>query len=190
MTQVGTWAQSYRQPYQNHHKTKQQGAAHHPKITIKPNTLAIDLIQAKHGHPDHGVAGVWCLDQVSGEILTLAVDVIFLATGGVGQLWANTTNPSVATGDGLAMAYRAGAAVRDMAFIQFHPTSLSVSRQKPFLISEAMRGHGAVLMTIDEYAEWGSSSSSNPGEISFMRGYSELGSLGTRDVCECCHKVF
>ena len=93
-----------------------------------------------------------------------------------------TTNPCIATGDVVAMAHRAGAEIKDMEFIQFHPTSLSVSRQKPFLISEAMRGHGAVLMTIDEYAEWGSSSSSNPGEISFMRGYSELGSLGTRDV--------
>ena len=143
--------------------------------------MAVDLIQKSHGKPGDGVCGIWCLNT-EGEVWTLPAKVVVLATGGSGMMHKATTNPSIATGDGVAMAHRAGAEIKDMEFIQFHPTSLSVSRQKPFLISEAMRGHGAVLMTIDEYAEWGSSSSSNPGEISFMRGYSELGSLGTRDV--------
>ena len=108
-----------------------EGAANHPNITIKPNTLAIDLIQTNHGHPAQGISGVWCLDQVSQEVLTFGADIIFLATGGVGQLWATTTNPTVATGDGLAMAYRAGAAVKDMAFIQFHPTALARKNDRP-----------------------------------------------------------
>ena len=168
-----------------------QGAAHHPKITIKPNTLAMDLIQAKHGHPDHGVAGVWCLDQVSGEILTLAADVIFLATGGVGQLWANTTNPSVATGDGLAMAYRAGAAVRDMAFIQFHPTALARPDDRPFLITEAVRGEGGVILDEAGLNEWQAACLSAetmnepaplPELFSFTLGHSPLGSMATRDI--------
>ena len=168
-----------------------QGAAHHPKITIKPNTLAMDLIQTKHGHPDQGVAGVWCLDQVSGEILTLPADVIFLATGGVGQLWANTTNPSVATGDGLAMAYRAGAAVRDMAFIQFHPTALARPDDRPFLITEAVRGEGGVILDETGLKEWQAACLSAetmnkpsplPEPFSFTLEHSPLGSMATRDI--------
>ena len=168
-----------------------EAAAQHPNLTIKPNTLAIDLIQAKHGHPEQGVDGVWCLDQVSGEILTLPADVVFLATGGVGQLWANTTNPSVATGDGLAMAYRAGAAVKDMAFIQFHPTALARKDDRPFLITEAMRGEGGVILDEIGLKAWRKAKANAqnkgetiplPGTFSFTLEHSPLGSMATRDI--------
>ena len=161
--------------------TKVASSESDAEFRILEDWMAVDLIQKSHGKPGDGVCGIWCLNT-EGEVWTLPAKVVVLATGGSGMMHKATTNPSIATGDGVAMAHRAGAEIKDMEFIQFHPTSLSVSRQKPFLISEAMRGHGAVLMTIDEYSEWRSSSSSNPGEISFMRGYSELGSLGTRDV--------
>ena len=69
----------------------------------------------------------------------IASDAVLIATGGCGQLWERTTNPSVATGDGLAMAVRAGASSRDMAFFQFHPTALMSENKKPFLITEALR---------------------------------------------------
>ena len=75
-------------------------AEHHEGIALKPNTLAIDLIQRDHGHPEHGVAGVWCLDQDSKEMVTLEADAIILATGGVGRLWTQTTKPDEAAGDG------------------------------------------------------------------------------------------
>ena len=149
---------------------------------IMENWMAVDLIQRSHGNPEEGVSGVWCLNP-DGEVRTLPAKVVVLATGGSGMMHKATTNPSIATGDGVAMAHRAGADIRDMEFIQFHPTSLSVGGPKPFLISEAMRGHGAVLMTIGEHGEWSSSNShSDPNEGSFMKRYSELGSLGTRDV--------
>ena len=168
-----------------------QGAAQHPKINIKPNTLAIDLVQTKHGFPTHGISGVWCLDQVSGEMLTLPADVVFLATGGVGQLWANTTNPAVATGDGLAMAYRAGAAVKDMAFIQFHPTALARPDDRPFLITEAVRGEGGVILDEKGLKAWkkaqatakeSGTSMPLPEQFSFTLEHSPLGSMATRDI--------
>jgi len=168
-----------------------ESAANHGKITIKPNTLAIDLIQTKHGHPEQGVSGVWCLDQLSQEVLTFSADVILLATGGVGQLWATTTNPSVATGDGLAMAYRAGAAVKDMAFIQFHPTALARKNDRPFLITEAVRGEGGVILdqagltawqTALEHAKSHDTAPPPPEQFSFTKEHSPLGSMATRDI--------
>ena len=121
-------------------------ARSHPNNLLKPNTLAIDLIQRNHGHPEEGVAGVWCLDQIAQSVITFEADAVVLATGGVGRLWKETTNPDVATGDGLAMAYRTGACVENMAYIQFHPTALSSPIERPFLISEAVRGAGGVLL--------------------------------------------
>lgn len=168
-----------------------EGAAQHPNITIKPNTLAIDLIQREHGNPNQGIAGVWCLDQVSQEVLTLSADVIFLATGGVGQLWSTTTNPSVATGDGLAMAYRAGAAVKDMAFIQFHPTALARQDDRPFLITEAVRGEGGVILDNAGLHAWQKATKKArdegldeplPDGFSFTLAHSPLGSMATRDI--------
>jgi L-aspartate oxidase len=168
-----------------------EAAAVHPNITIMPNTLAIDLIQKCHGHPEQGIAGVWCLDQLSQQMLTLQSDVMFLATGGVGQLWETTTNPSVATGDGLAMAYRAGAAVKDMAFIQFHPTALACKDDRPFLITEAVRGEGGVIldkkgmnawMGACEHAKKNHSTEPMPDSYSFTLEHSPLGSMATRDI--------
>ncbi len=168
-----------------------QGAARHQNIIIKPNTLAIDLIQRKHGNPEEGVSGVWCLDQVSQEMLTLPADIVFLATGGVGQLWANTTNPTVATGDGLAMAYRAGAAVKDMAFIQFHPTALARPDDRPFLITEAVRGEGGVILDQTGLTDWEEAKRQatqqgkplpSPDSFSFTLSHSPLGSMATRDI--------
>ena len=168
-----------------------ESAANHEKITIKPNTLAIDLIQTKHGHPEQGISGVWCLNQLSQEVLTFSADVILLATGGVGQLWATTTNPSVATGDGLAMAYRAGAAVKDMAFIQFHPTALARKNDRPFLITEAVRGEGGVILdqagltewqTALEHAKSHDTAPPPPEQFSFTKEHSPLGSMATRDI--------
>ena len=92
-----------------------------------------------------------------------------------------TTNPMVSTGDGVAMAHRLGADICDMEFIQFHPTALAIDSQNPFLITEAMRGHGAILMTRSEYHKWKEIGDS-PDDLSYMKRYSEKGSLDTRDV--------
>jgi L-aspartate oxidase len=163
----------------------------HERIHLRPNTLAIDLIQREHRTPDSGVAGVWCLDQVSTEVVTLEADAVILATGGVGQLWKQTTNPSVATGDGLAMAYRAGACVDDLAFIQFHPTALWSNRERPFLISEALRGEGAVLLDNGGLRAWqrevqnaerGERNPPSPEQFSFTLKHSPEGSMATRDI--------
>ena len=101
-------------------------AQEHQHITMRPNTLAIDLIQRQHKHPSKGVCGVWALDQGTNQVMTIEGDAVILATGGAGQLWEKTTNPSVSTGDGIAMAYRTGASIINMAFVQFHPTALVV----------------------------------------------------------------
>ena len=151
------------------------------KFTILENWMAIDLIQRKHGDPREGVVGLWCLSP-SGVVHTLPAKTIVLATGGVGYLHRSTTNPSIATGDGVGMALRSGADIKDIEFIQFHPTSLAVNDSRPFLITEAMRGHGAVLMTNENYAHWKKSESTEPKDYSFMNNHSEMGSLGTRDI--------
>ncbi len=150
-------------------------------FVILENWMAVDLIQKEHGNPSKGVSGVWCLSP-EGVVMTLPSRVVVLATGGSGMMHRSTTNPSIATGDGVAMASRAGADIRDMEFIQFHPTALHSSNGKPFLITEALRGHGAVLMTIEEHSRWRMSGADNPSSESFMLNYSTKGSLDTRDV--------
>ena len=123
-------------------------------------------------------------------VFTEPADVLMLATGGVGQLWSQTTNPPVATGDGLAMAYRAGAEVKDMAFIQFHPTALAVKSDRPFLITEAMRGEGGVILDDEGLLKWQAEvraagdkgSEVLPGPFSFTLKHSPLGSMATRDI--------
>lgn len=151
------------------------------RFTILENWMAIDLIQKKHGAPENGVVGVWCLAP-TGIVHTLPAKAVVLATGGVGYLHQSTTNPSIATGDGVGMALRAGAEIRDMEFIQFHPTSLAINSTRPFLITEAMRGFGAILMTENDINNWKESKNGKPEDYSFMKKYSEMGSLGTRDV--------
>jgi len=165
-------------------------ASSHSKITLKPNTLAMDLIQREHQNPGKGIAGVWCLNQENNMVFTEPADILMLATGGVGQLWSQTTNPPVATGDGLAMAYRAGAKVKDMAFIQFHPTALALKSDRPFLITEAMRGEGGVILDDEGLRNWQAEvqaagdkgSDILPGPFSFTLKHSPLGSMATRDI--------
>ena len=166
-------------------------AEQHAQISLRPNTLAIDLIQRHHGDPAQGVAGVWCLDQQTQQVITLEADAVILATGGVGRLWKQTTNPGVATGDGLAMAYRTGACVDNLAFIQFHPTSLSTNAERPFLISEALRGEGAVLLDDDGMAAWQQACKQAkgtgqdaplPDSYSFTLKHTPAGSMATRDI--------
>ena len=151
------------------------------RFTILENWMAIDLIQKEHGSPGKGVVGVWCLAP-SGTVHTLPAKTIVLATGGVGYLHRSTTNPSIATGDGVGMAHRAGADIKDIEFIQFHPTSLAIDSMRPFLITEAMRGHGAILMTEHDIKNWKDSGEKHPEKHSFMKKYTDMGSLGTRDI--------
>jgi L-aspartate oxidase len=153
--------------------------------------LAIDLIQKSHGNPSEGISGVWCLNQETERVETFSADSVILATGGVGQLWTQTTNPSVATGDGLAMAWRAGANVKDMAFIQFHPTALSISKDRPFLITEALRGEGGVILNKTGLKKWQEDCKRSleqnieaplPNDYSFTLEFSPQGSMATRDI--------
>lgn len=154
-------------------------------LRILENWMVLDLARRDLGDPEQGVAGLWCLAP-DGKVYTLASRCVVLASGGAGMLHLATTNPPVATGDGVAMAHRVGADVSDMEFIQFHPTALAVDSENPFLITEAMRGHGAILMTRSEHASWRSAggwpAAGNPAERSYMTRYSEKGSLDTRDV--------
>ena len=112
--------------------------------------------------------GAVVLDENSGEQFVIPAKAVVLSTGGAGQVFARTTNPPNATGDGMAMAFRAGAVLQDMEFVQFHPTSLYLPSSPPFLLSEAMRGEGGQLRN-------------NKGE-SFMTRYHPLGVLAPRDI--------
>lgn len=147
-----------------------------PNITLLSHHFSIDLItehhfQRKISRPEPGITcyGAYVMDQRTCRIEKYVARVTLLATGGSGQVYRTTTNPVIATGDGVAMAYRAMARVRDMAYIQFHPTAFYSQDDNPaFLITEAIRGHGAYLRTHD-------------GER-FMLRYDDRGELASRDI--------
>lgn len=125
--------------------------ANSPNIDVFENCLAIDLVMARGrgaGESDR-VAGVYALEVPSGEVGVFAAPLVVLATGGSGKVYQFTTNPDIATGDGVAMAYRAGAPIANMEFVQFHPTCLYHPLGKSQLISEAVRGEGGVLRGAD-----------------------------------------
>jgi L-aspartate oxidase len=124
--------------------------------------------KAPKSRPKTRVAGLYALDVRDGRVIAFRAPVVMLSTGGAGQVYLYTTNPDIATGDGIAMAYRAGVAVKNMEFIQFHPTTFySVTGQR-FLISEAVRGEGAILR--------------NTAGEAFMSAYHPMADLAPRDI--------
>lgn len=142
-------------------------------ITLLPHHFAIDLITQHHlvGAETKPIScyGIYALDEITGKIITIKADSTVLASGGIGRVYGHTTNPIIATGDGVAMAYRAKALIKDMEFIQFHPTALYKNEERSsFLISEAVRGLGAYLRDKKGYR--------------FMLDYDERAELASRDI--------
>ena len=131
-------------------ETLEQRVLRHPNIRVLEQRVAIDLVSsAPLGAPARRVHGAYVLDRNRGEVESLGAAAVILATGGLGKVYLYTTNPDVATGDGVAIAWRAGCAVTDLEFIQFHPTCLYHNDAKSFLISEALRGEGGRLVLAD-----------------------------------------
>ena len=148
----------------------------HPNIDVYDHHFAIEILTQHHlgqivtrHTPGIECYGAYILDQETNEIDTFLARVTMMATGGIGSVYQTTTNPLVATGDGIAMVARAKGEIKGMEFVQFHPTALYHPGARPsFLITEAMRGYGGVLKTID-------------GE-EFMHKYDRRGSLAPRDI--------
>lgn len=147
-----------------------RAAEEESNIDFLENHFVIDLITTwKLGFTSEDrVLGLYALNQDSGEVVTFRSDRVVLCTGGCGRVYLYTTNPDIATGDGVAMAWRAGASISNMEFIQFHPTCLFHPELKNFLITEAMRGEGGVLIREDGQA--------------FMDQYDKRESLAPRDI--------
>ena len=151
-------------------------AKSHPNIEILEDHFTIDIITQHHlgitvnrRTPDIKCYGAYVLNNATGSIDTYLSKVTLVSTGGNGNVYNTTTNPIISTGDGIAMVYRAKGKIENMEFIQFHPTSLYNPNEKPsFLITEALRGSGAILKTHDG--------------IEFMHKYDERGSLASRDI--------
>jgi L-aspartate oxidase len=153
-----------------------QEVKQHPYIDVYEQHFAIEIITQHHlgktvtrRSPDITCYGAYVLNQATGKVDKFLSKVTLMATGGCGAVYTTTTNPMIATGDGIAMVYRAKGTVEDMEFIQFHPTALYHPGDRPsFLITEAMRGYGAVLRGLD-------------GE-EFMQKYDSRLSLAPRDI--------
>ncbi len=144
-----------------------------PNITILPHHFAIDLVTNHHikdcKFEDLTCFGAYVLNQNTGDIFVVKANSTLLASGGIGCVYGHTTNPVIATGDGIAMAYRAKARIKDMEFVQFHPTALYEEKgESSFLISEAVRGFGAYLRNKKGYR--------------FMPDYDERAELASRDI--------
>ena len=153
-----------------------KAAKSHPNIEILENHLAIEIITQHHlgievsrRTPDITCYGAYVYNPNTNKVQTILSRITMMCTGGIGTVYGNTTNPTIATGDGVAMVYRAKGAVSGMEFVQFHPTSLYNPKESPsFLITEALRGAGAILK--DENG------------VEFMRKYDQRGSLAPRDI--------
>ena len=142
-------------------------------VTVLSYHFAMDLITEHHLNTPESknitCYGAYVLDQKTGDIITIRADSTLLASGGIGRVYGHTTNPIIATGDGIAMAYRAKAEIKDMEFVQFHPTALYNNKDgRSFLISEAVRGLGAVLR--------------NKNGHRFMPDYDKRAELASRDI--------
>jgi L-aspartate oxidase len=134
-----------------------------PKIQVLEDCLATEILVEKRR-----VSGIKALDCHTGSIEEFECRFLILATGGAGQLYKFSTNSEIATGDGIVLAFNAGAEITDMEFFQFHPTALRLPGVTPFLISEAVRGEGGILRNVDGYR--------------FMPDYTPEGDLAPRDV--------
>jgi len=157
-------------------KTLMERVRNEPNINILEHHFAIEILTQHHlgevvkrNYPDIKCFGAYVADLVNQNVITFLSKVTVVATGGIGNVYLTTTNPEIATGDGVAMVYRAKGTIENMEFIQFHPTSLYDPERKPsFLITEALRGYGAVLKNLS-------------GE-KFMNRYDSRGSLAPRDI--------
>ena len=157
--------------------TLEQRVREHPNITLLEHHFAIDLITTDKLHLKGEASrclGLYVQDVVTGKVMTINASQTVLATGGAGKVYLYTTNPDTATGDGIAMAWRAGCRMANMEFIQFHPTCLYHPYAKSFLISEAVRGEGGLL-------KLPASAGSVAGQR-FMPQHDERGELAPRDV--------